>query len=300
MNEDRDVMLQTKMKAFNDLVGGVPRGTALALYGPQASGKTLLNLQLAYEVMKQTEEHAVLIDTEGNFHSLTQWGKRFADRYKFETPPNIVEASIERTGKDYELIMPELDGQSIINIDARSIEKILWFHGRQSDISVSKAKMEIRPVEAGWKSDIADSPIAELVNDDDVSYVSYDSVTAPGVEFGTQQQNYPARATAIGYWLFSAQSLAERYKLYMTAVTHESINSQEKYKKPMQAGGKNVGYTFKFVSYITNLRTSRTPTTLKRPKEVREIWNARHPGKAPWEEHGEMELSDKGFKSYRR
>jgi hypothetical protein len=120
------------------------------------------------------------------------------------------------------------------------------------------------------------------------------------LEFGTNQENYPARADAQSKWLCQLQAVGEYYNTVNIGVLQESINPQDRYSRPTFHGGKAVGYVMKYITYITAERGSHTPSTEKRPDHVREFWIMRHPSKKEWTTYGEFGLANDGYTDYER
>lgn len=295
--QEDDNYIMTGMEGFDSLVGGLAKAGALAVVGPYRSGKTILNIQLACITIKETGKNALIVDTEGNLHAYRHWGKVFDKRYDIGMDLSFTKARLEKD--TISVPAAEHKKSTLFVVDVRNIEKILALHGRHAKLGFKGGKMTLIPEPNGWK-EIPESPIGRLINKNTVGFLGYDSITAPLLDFGTERQNFPARANATNLWLLQVEKAAEEFGCVVVGILHESVDPTSTFSKPKHTGGKSVGYTFKSMIYITHLRSGHTPSTSKRPEYVREIWNMRHPYKAPWQTYQELELCDEGFRDYKR
>ena len=280
---------------LNRLVDGVPRGTCFAIVGPPEAGKTILLVQMAFECALAKGQSAIVMDTEGNAHSYANWVKGMAKRYECAVNFQVLHATVTKEG----VSLSALKGKPpfFIVLDVRSIEKVLALHGRAAEIVVNGAKMDLVPKEKGWAEGM---PVQQLVQSIKATFVGYDSVSSPLLEFGSLNQNFPARATAANWWLLRVERLAEEENVVAVALLHASVNPQDQFSRPHHTGGKTVGHIFKFMLYFSHLKSTHTPATQKRPNNVRECWLMRHPYKAPWETYVELALNADGFSDYKR
>jgi len=292
--------LQTSLKGFNELVGGLPIGSPMSIYGPHQAGKTILLSQLGYDVTRQLGGNMLIVDDEGSGFSYMAWKDIFDKRFNVST--NLVFARISQVEKGaykletYPKQMPS--GHCMIIADVRGIEKILALHGRHCRLEIKGDKLALTPVEDGWVSDIRNTPMYKLCKEFNVKYLAYDSVTTPMLEFGSERQNFPVRANAASLWLIQVEKIAEELGLVVTASLHETFDPANPYSRPQHTGGRAVGYTFKFVTYMSHVPSKRTPHTESRPETVRELWIERHVAKAPWQNYKFIQLTDNGFVDY--
>ncbi|MHA1882597.1 MAG: hypothetical protein ACTSUO_06090 [Candidatus Thorarchaeota archaeon] len=288
---------QTSVDGVNDLVGGLPVGTPLGIVGPYQGGKTILNIQFGFDIIRRKNKSAIFLDTEGNVYSYYGWVERFSKTYDikpkiYECHPRIVEGGLVM---DYP---KDVKTPAIIVVDARDIEKILALHGRQCRVVVKESKFGLEPVEKGWSKTIEETPMAKLIEKTDAGYLSYDSITTPLNEFGIERQNFPVRASATNYWTIQMEKLAERYWIPVVGVVHDTLNPTNQFDRPKHKGGKSIGHFFKFLIYLQKGRSTHTPKTEKRPQDVREMWVLRHPYKAPWDEYKLLRITDGGWRDY--
>lgn len=285
---------------IDGFIGGIPKGTALGIVGPSASGKTILTVQMAYDVMLAESANSVFIDTEGNGHVHEPWVDNFNS--EFDAEVQYIECEYDdNSGKieKFDIEDDEADHYMYV-IDVRHMPAILDMVGREEDIEVSSnGKITLTPTPQ-WSNDIFDSPIGDFVLENTVKYLGIDSVTNPLTEFEGGQQNLPARSKATNLLMLQVQKLAQKTDLAVTTIHHETFNPQNSFDKASEKGGKAIGYNHKYMIHLQNETTSRTPKAKKRPDHVRACWIIRHPSKKEWSDFKEIELDSSGFKEYER
>ncbi len=298
------------LEGLNDLTGGIPTGTIIGLYGAARGGKTTLSFHLVFDKLMEegSDENALIFDTEGSEYTYIEWLEILNKRYEVNFglkwvnyDQNTLKTSITDDGKEHD--------KYIYVLDVRTVEHILAFHGRGCTISISKTrstrdgevkggKITLKPEAQQWMS-IWNSPLGKFVIEHDIGMVVYDSITNPLAIFGSQEENLPARSNCTSWWLTRAQELAEVHELAMIAVIHETSNPQRSWERPGYEGGKSVEHNLKFIIYINEGKSKRTPATPNKDKEwystTREIRNARHPCKKPFNDYIKLDLTDEGF-----
>jgi archaellum biogenesis ATPase FlaH len=84
----------SSLQAINKLIGGLPLGTHVVVASPPMGGKTLLSLQLGWDVCSKTGGEITFIDTDGNFEAfLQQWQLPFATRFEKDVKVNIIKGT---------------------------------------------------------------------------------------------------------------------------------------------------------------------------------------------------------------
>lgn len=278
----------------NDLIGGLPIGSAMGLVGPHASGKTILNMHFLYETLRSTNTNCgVIVDTEGSPQSFNGWANILNERYGMDLEVHYIPIKLNKGN----LIVPKVPTSGIIVLSCRDIQRLLWMHGRKAFMKISNGKITMKPQDDGWEPDIRDSKMGKILSrlGSNCRFLSYDSISFPLADFGSERVNFPARGSATAWWLFSIERLAEEFNLFTTGILHESVDPGKQYDRPKIFGGKVVGHTFKFLVYISKERTRRTPKTEKRGRDDRELWNMRHPFKKPFDVYLTLGLGKKGF-----
>jgi len=286
--------LSTGLKAWDELVGGLPLGGLTGIFGPHQAGKTIAVEQFAFQCMKELGGNALVVDTEGSGFNYTLWAPVLAKRYGVEA--DLVGLAVDENG---EVEIPKLDRNKryVIICDAREIEKILAFHGKAVELEIKEAKISVLPKKDGWKTKVEESQIYKLLKECNIKYLAYDSITNPLLEFGSERQNFPARANCTSIWLIQAEKLAERLRIPVVCTIHETIDPANPFPEPRHSGGAIVGYTFKFVTYLTHIPVKGL---IKFPKDppagLRAISLERHPIKPPWGEVKYLQLTSEGYK----
>lgn len=285
------------------LIEGLPVSSILGLFGPRASGKTILSIQLGFDVMSQLDDggNVMYIDTEGNYHAFVSWIDRFSKVYGIDC--DMISGSYNKDdGVEFEDDDSESDSCKFYVVDIRDIENLLSFVGTGLSLDVQKSKIDVTPDPDTWVSRFEDSELGILLADKGICYMVLDSISNPLKKFPTQQQNFPARATTGYNILLQLQQAAKIYSMPVVCITHQSNNPTRTWERPNFAGGMAIGYNFKFNLFMSRKRTQRTTKTLKRSSNVAEVWIERAPDKPAWDESGyvEIELTEDGFMEHKR
>lgn len=302
--------LPTNIEAINALVGGLPVGSGLLIYGPAEGGKTILELQMAFEIL-QAGHSVAIVDTEGSDHTYADWHAKFVERYKVDAGLIFVKPVLKPVMKgDVPVDMSKFEFQmdqeevkkhtlNIYVFDIRELTDLLAFFGKPVDIEPSpNGKFSVKP-QPGWKMNPALSALGVFLKARGCHYLAVDSLTNPLKAVGTEQQNLPARAQLIGYLMTSIQGLSEKLGLATVMVSHEGGVSNTdpfaKFKHPEPLGGQTVLYNVKYSVYLSHKPGPRTPSTEKYKPPTREFWVARHPSRQPWTMYRFIQLTATGF-----
>lgn len=235
--------IKSNLEAINKLIGGIPIGTGTMIMGQHTAGKTLLILQIIFDIIKKG--NVLLIDSEGNKHSFEPWMNTFKTR--FDTDIQIVDlafdSKVELTPKEFDKNKP-----IVFIADITGIHEMLTFHGRQCEFKISEGgKLELTPVDGGYLYDVSLSPIAKFIAKNNIKGVIYDSISMPACDFLSSRQNAPARSDAIKTWLSVAMQLGIKHNIAFIGTSHITKDPTNKYDRVDHYGGKAVAHVFKFV-----------------------------------------------------
>lgn len=278
-----DAYIPTGIGAFDRLVGGMPTGSLIGIYGPPSVGKSTLLLQLAFAGLRNGG-NAMIVDTEGNLATIRGWHARFAKLYGIE--PDVVPVDVARDAKTGRVGLsartPFSRTRPTIQV-ARvpTISKLLAVHGRPHLIGISDkddrpvarkdqldpaavkavlkkgGKFVLRPLRQGWVDESLDAPLAQWCRRNKVTFLAYDSLTWPLKEFGSERQNLPARSSATSMVLIAARELVEDLDLLAGVIAHETKDPSLPWSPALVSGGNAVLYSLKYVVRMTKFRTGR-------------------------------------------
>lgn len=277
--------VKTNLEGINKLIGGLPIGSGLMIIGWHAVGKTIILTQFAFEVMmhylsQKQIANALILDTEGNRHSYELWAEELKTRYGLDTQLveilvdfKIIRAATKDKKEEKDIVIIGSDPakydqkkNTLFFMDVRGIDKIVALFGRQCEMRVSEGgKIDLYPT-PNWQFNALNSVIGDFILKNNVRYLGIDSVSTPLLEFGTTQQNYPARFTATNFWLLPAEQLAKSCNLVLVGNVHVTKRPDNPYDVPDHFGGKGIGHVFKFglelkrkKDNIRELRLERAP-----------------------------------------
>lgn len=262
--------LKSDLKAITDLIGPLNQDAIHAIYGASQVGKTLLQLQILYEVSHKTERPTLAYDTEGGMREFVEhWGPIFKKRY----PKAVVDVRMKR-----------------------DFRQILRDHGKLVKIKMSgdKAKSDEAKMNTGGKlgltivEDVYPSPILQLVQKRNYAMVFYDSVSMPMKYFGSEQQNFPARGSAMNLWFAEMLNIIDEGDCYVFASHHSSKNPALPYAREEMSGGTTVQFYSKVILYLKKWNS-------KGGKVYRSLKLSRFFDKPPNEYETIMELTDAGY-----
>jgi len=244
---------QTGLRFIDEMWGGIPWRTPIAVVGPTRAGKTLLCLQLAIKLASGLQGNILAIRSETSFDTIAKtWVPRFLERYRPDHIPRLY----------------------ILN--AVDMRQLLALHGDRCRIRFRTAdggsgKMEFDILESNEEN----SQVEKMVSQNNITVVIYDSLTAPiHRSFPAKRENFPARADAIKRLCYHMLRLCDNYPIFLLATHHESRDPANPFAKPTMASESTLGYEFGFIMYIEKLRDG-TPST-------RRMWNIRSPSIPEW------------------
>ena len=297
-----------RLKAINRLMGGIPVGSPVGIYGKAQAGKTILAFQLLFEVLnKNPSQNAIVVDTEGSSHTLAEWHPKFNKRYKMESDLVFIETKIEqrKVGRGfsyklkYDYTPKTFKSPAIFILDLRSIEKLLAILGNGANIEMSKnGKISLKADQKFWVNEIESSPMYKILDDNNVKGMMLDSISYPLQIFGVARENFPSRAQAASWIMSPLHLLTEERRMCTFITAHESSDPADAYARPSYTGGKAVMHSIKFMLYISEKATSKTPRTdySSRDENTRELWNQRHASKPPWKQYQFIKLTSSGYR----
>lgn len=297
--------------AFQNLVGGVPKGTITAFLGAPQAGKSAMAIQLGIEVAQVEEGNFMIFDTENKFHQHLHLAQALAER--FTKPLNLVrvKAAIKVTGKGDEKkyqaqwdIQDEVDPEAIniFTVHCPDIQPISIMHGRGVDLVIFESgKFKVTMLKDAWAATIQESLLAQFVEKHKIKCILYDSITNPLDEIPAVGENFPARADLTQSWMIQIHKLATAYDLPILATFHESKNETNPFGKDLKVeGGKGVGYNLNYIVYLLlKNEMGLLPKGSIKPQPLasdeRAVLVARHPGRKPWSEVQYITITDSGL-----
>ena len=119
--------------------------------------------------------------------------------------------------------------------------------------------------------------LVKLIRKENIGVVIYDSVTAPFREFGSAQQNFPARADAMGYLYNQMLEIIDREKVIMFGAHHASLNPTNPFVEAQIRGGSTVKYFSKIILYMQRFRS-------KKKADFRKLHLVRYFDRPAWSE----------------
>lgn len=306
----KSLYVKSSLNGFNDLIGGLPVGSMVGLYGPAQAGKTICTIQMGFDVLRERGGNGIIIDTEGSKPTYAEWFEPLNKR--FGTDIEILEVKmIKKELKNSTKIILEPEKQTkkqaLFVLDMRDLQDILVALGRGCNFDVSgTGKVSLKIDEPTWIDNINETPIGSFIQKYACTYMAFDSVSYPIVmRFGPNQENFPARSQATGYVMSQLQLLANVFNLVQFGVMHESLNEADPYSRPIPVGGKSINYSYKYIVYMTrDPKGQHLPPSgiegVKLPKTCRRLFLYRHPSREPWSRVVHMNLGHKGFEEFQR
>jgi len=255
---------KTGLRFIDEMWGGLPWRTPIAVVGPTRAGKTLLCLQLAVKLASGTGGNILAVRSETSFDTIARSSvPKFVKRYGLQQPPKVY-------------ILSAID-----------MRQLLTLHGDKVRIRFRSAggsgKMEFDILD----SSEGQSKIDEMMKND-ISVVIYDSLTAPiHRSFPAKRENFPARADAIKRLCYHMLRLCDEHPIFLLATHHESRDPANPFAKPTMASESTLGYEFGFILYLDRLRDGRPST--------RRVWNIRSPDIPEWAVCKYAVIDDMGF-----
>lgn len=269
--------------------GGLGEESMIHIYGPYQAGKTILALQLIYEVLSQDDVSALFIDIESSLKNnfiVKERIKAFNDRFnhKIKIEPVIIEEyskskkrnkkSLNDLRRVFETVLDELeinyDKEDLIDalrVFLKEYELVAEGKGKKSiyildgvqlidlykllDINAELANVGNKvEIKVKGQRDPITSPLSKFIRKYDVKILVIDSLGSLLKNLPTGLSDLPARAVALNLLLTSLMKLTTFYKLIVIVTNHESINPMKEGIK-IYYGGIAVGYSFKYSLHLT-------------------------------------------------
>ena len=256
-NKKKIVKVEPDLQALRSLIGKYSGSSILAKYGLSTVGKTSLDMLLAMEYSHKTGLTSLVYDTEGGVDEFVEhWSEVYREKYP--------------------------DGKIEVRL-MRSWEKVLNDFGYYPTVSVSeKGKMTVASAPRKRYSDMA-----KYVMENQIGFISFDSLTQLMTPIGTAQQNLPARNTIQSMIFDSLLDLQDRFKTVITMNNHASKNPMVAQAKAKMVGGKAVSHNCKWQIEIKRVGA-------KGCTNYRRLVLERSPVK-PAGQEGLCELTDEGY-----
>jgi len=280
---------------YDDTTWGVPSGIIVVDAGATTVGKTILNIQKAFSVMKQNKSNCLYIDTEGGAKEIILgWKPVFEKRFDIQT--NFTEAKyrVDIVSRGWRLSNHIQNLPNIILITVRDLFNLYELHGSPIKLRLGEGgKIDIikKPfLEETEELPIEKTPIGSLVKEFNVKLVIYDSL----IELFKQRipatrENFPARANLLHMLMGCLQRLAETYNIPVIGITHTSIDPANPYAKESPSAINVISYNTKIITLVQN------PYSKAEKAGLRKITIWRHPTKAPFSETYQIKLTNEGF-----
>lgn len=261
--------VKPRIKGIGDLIGNLSKSSVMSFFAPPTGGKTILGLELLYDISDQTGQPVLYYDTEGGGNEFIEiWDEVFKKRYPKAQVDLRTRRQIDTILEDHgHLMNVQLSGEKRVSDKAK-----MNTGGKISALPVSRRKL---------------SPMAELVAKKKYGAIFYDSFTMPFQVFGSLQQNFPARSDAQALWLSEMITMIEA-GAYVMMSCHETKNPAEPWAQAQMTGGKAIKHYSKVVFYMQKW-TARGATA------YRTIRLVRHPGKEENVHECMVKLTDDGY-----
>ena len=262
--------VKPRLKAFSNLIGRMNTDSIHAIYGPSQAGKTTLVLQLLYDISDQLNRPVLIYDCEGGANEFVRkWGAKFGKQY----PKARVDV---RKRRDFRAIL----------LDHGKVVKVKYSGGDAKSDSAKRntsGKLGVTIVDEKFPS-----PIAQLVEKKNYCLVFYDSITMPMQFFGSEQQNFPARASVQALWFNEMINLIDEQEVYVIASHHQSKNPADPRARVHMSGGKSVHHASKVIFYLKQWEA-------KGIQNYRTLILARYFDAAPNSRSAIIELTNNGY-----
>jgi len=272
--------IKSSIDGLNTVYGGYfyNSDALIALYGKYESGKTLLLFQ-DVEYMVSQGKNVLFIDTEGGMKNMfSKWDSVFESRFgKF-------------TGKKYLEVLKGLSNLTeYLGYRTQIVFKSKGKSGvveEDDDASKSKdkGKMEFRIIES------IPAQVDEDVEKGKIDHIVLDSLSAPLKVIPTDQQNFPARATASALILSKLLLLQDKFNVSVAVTSHASVNPANTYATSLDAsmwGGVTLHHFSKRIVLIN--KSDKVDL-----KDYRRIWIVRVEDDAQFSNMVVVKIGDSG------
>lgn len=259
------------------LMGGLPLGTMIQIFGMKGVGKSLLAFQLAFQFITQTGRSVFYLDTEVGFDKsiMPFWYPIFCQRfkniplirlrkesyavtkrdrklmevevkaalgsglreYKVEYTEEQLNAAVRALLPEYKLIEPETAKTPVIFVLNEASLKDI--------LGIHGVKVDIL-ISEGGRVETRLLPGTQVdVKATPIGLIVYDSICSPlKSTFTSGTQDFPGRASAMNLWFGQSQKMCGHLNATILALNHETGNPQTHYVS--YYGGGPVGYDFKY------------------------------------------------------
>jgi len=277
--------VKSGVKVFDELVGGLPVGTALGVFGPQQSGKSVFGLEYIYKYIAQKKRNVLYIDTESANvdYTLASMHEKMKSLYGIKS---CSIAQIEFSGspldKFYsrEMFITRTNAKhKIYTMNLMTLEELFAFLGQYIFIQVSNKGMAAlkqlptfdnkdKPIFA-WNS-----RLSELITKHNIGFIVLDSLTAPVEDRITGgESNHPVRTEIEHVLLSRLNQLLRMYRASGYIIMHEARSGAMMKITPKPKGGTAVHHNFKFLvrmrRSMTKKKGDRTMLSLYRHQDER-------------------------------
>lgn len=288
--------IPTSLESFNKLMGiekpfkiagGLPRGIILGLTADAEVGKSILCLQLMFDMIAKTGRNALFINTEpgsgiGDIY-MDYWGRVFSHRFEIEFPQirELYFTEKKRRKEDRTRVkfkFDEYDSSAPVIFVANysSADQILEMMGRRITLEIGNTGKitpvyntdELLPV---WKTGFG-----KFLEENNIGFLAFDSITEPINEFIGGLKNYPGRHEATNIWMKMLRDYVSYYKLISVSTHHETVMGFGQARKQTKEikGGKSIRHSFKFNILMEGMNKAKN-----RPTGIKRLGAERHPFK---------------------
>ncbi|MEM1801094.1 MAG: AAA family ATPase [Desulfurococcaceae archaeon] len=263
-----EIFIPSSIKGLNEAYGSplYNNDVLVSIHGKPAVGKTLFAYQEMMHAMS-LGYNALYIDTEGGVREINKaWRETLMARFK------------PKKGGEY--------GKGYVEV-RKNLESLLDFMGYKVEMKYKEAKIELRI------NDIYEGEFDKFVQKHDVKFVVLDSLSMPILSvINDEQQNRPARATAMSLITGSLLRVQEKAKCCALVIHHSSWNPTNPYEVFAKMwGGKRVHHASKRILYMD----MREKEDLK---NYRRIWISRIEDEASYGKVVGVKISGVGMEDY--
>jgi len=299
-------IFETSLRGLNELLkGGLPLRSLFGIYGKFKAGKSIFCQQLAWEVMKWSGMNALLFDTESDYFkpdALPIWATRFNKRYELDIqlvrvsciPKWSVKKNPVIDDLEFNFYPEEFDEdkQTAFILDEGKFEILIALHGKPVAPRLKGGKIDLMPMETGlYVFYVNQSKLGNFIEERQIKFVSYDSITRPFLSFHGGRVNYPVRNEAANLWFAQIDELLKMYNLVSVCTHRETDNPTNQFSRPEPKGGRAIGHWFKRMIHLQKIGS-----TVKRRLKVYRIPTEAEWGEGSWSSERRIFLSNHGFK----
>ena len=264
--------VELDLKGIAELLGPLKNNSIIGAYGASQVGKSTLWLQIMFDVSQKTKQKCLWYDTEGGAEEfLKQWTPIYKKRY----PDAEIHVRMKR---DWRAILK--DHGTFVRLKTSAQD------AKSDEAKIKKAKggkISLVMIDQEYPS-----PMVELVQKEKYAMVFYDSLTMPMKPFGSEQQNFPARAHAENLWFHDMLNIIDESNAIVVVSHHSSKNPADPYAKEQMAGGMTPQFYSKILVHMKK-ETNRNLIN------YRKITLARYFSKEPNIHYRYVNLTNQGY-----